>query len=292
MNTNTFLTIVLTFLFIFEVWYLLKIFYLNITCDNSTSNKDNTYLLYNEPYATPNTPKVYFLSFASDSFYNALNRIKDQAKSMNIFDEILCMTDKDLKNDKEFWAKHGNFIEQNGRGYGYWLWKPYLNSKLFDRINDNDIVVYADSGCELNPKGMKRLHEYFDKVNKSNYGMLTFDMEHLKEKCWTKNDLIEFMDPNNKNNHKETGQYMATSFIYRKCDHVKKLFNEWYKLAQDYHNINNDPSKSKNDDCFGEHRHDQSLFSLLRKKYKTEVISDETYPPGNEKMPIWASRKR
>ncbi len=34
-----------------------------------------------------------------------------------------------LKNAFEknkFWKKHGTFIESNPRGYGYWLWKPFI----------------------------------------------------------------------------------------------------------------------------------------------------------------------
>ena len=49
----------------------------------------------------------------------------------------------------EFWNNHSEFILANKRGYGYWLWKPYLIMKTLEQMNDNDILVYADCGCEI-----------------------------------------------------------------------------------------------------------------------------------------------
>ena len=39
------------------------------------------------------------------------------------------VTDEHLKIDKLFWENHGKIIENNSRGYGYWLWKPYIVKK-------------------------------------------------------------------------------------------------------------------------------------------------------------------
>ena len=55
-----------------------------------------------------------------------------------------------MYNDKEFWKKNGDFIEKNKRGYGYWLWKSYIIKKTMDMMKDGDILLYLDSGCEIN----------------------------------------------------------------------------------------------------------------------------------------------
>jgi hypothetical protein len=68
---------------------------------------------------------------------------------------------------------------------------------------------------------------------------------------------------------------MATTFILKKCNHTMKLVNEWYKYSSIYHLIDDSKSNAKNDDIFYEHRHDQSIFSLIRKKYGTEIIFNE-----------------
>ena len=84
----------------------------------------------------------------------------------------------------------------------------------------------------------------------------------------------------------------------KKTDINIKLVSEWYNLmiSQNYHLIDDSPSIISNDITFVEHRHDQSCFSLLMKKYNRFVIPDETYfhPNWNNGInyPIWAIRNK
>ena len=231
-----------------------------------------------------------FASFGNDKYYNCLNRIHKQAESFNFFDNIICYTDKDLKNDEYFWNKHGEFIEKNPRGYGYWIWKSYIIIKILKTMNENDILVYADSGCTLNQKGIDRLNEYIDIVNKSEFGILTFKLTHLV-KTWTKMDLIKHFDAEK---YLDTQQLVAGIFVLRKCDHVVNIFDIYFNTSCNYQFLNDNPSNLKNDETFIEHRHDQSIFSLIIKKYGGEMIEDETWFGGSwdTKYPIWATRIR
>ena len=100
-----------------------------------------------------NNNKIYLLSFGNERFYGGLERIKIQGSKFKIFDEIVIVTDKNLKLDEEyqdFWNKHKDFIENNKRGYGYWIWKSHIIQNLMNKINDNDIILYVDAGCNLN----------------------------------------------------------------------------------------------------------------------------------------------
>lgn len=227
--------------------------------------------------------KLYFITFGNQNYYNSLKRISNEVKNFNIFDEIITIRDTDLKNDINFWNKHSNFIENNKRGYGYWLWKPYINLKLLEKINENDIVVYADSGCTFNIQGKKRLLEYIELVKK--YNMLSFELTH-KERKYTKKDVFEYFDYKNDDN-----MINATSFIYKKCDFVQNLFKLYYETCCNYHLLNDEKSISKNYVEFIDHRHDQSIFSIIRKKFNSYHIKDETYPIGILEFPIWATRK-
>ena len=64
-----------------------------------------------------------------------------------------------------------------------------------------------------------------------------------------------------------TDQLQATTILLCVCPETRNLIKEWYNISCDYHNIDDTPSISKNYDCFREHRHDQSIYSLLAKKY-------------------------
>jgi hypothetical protein len=69
-----------------------------------------------------------------------------------------------------------------------------------------------------------------------------------------------------------------------------------------YNLINDSPSVEKNHSSFFEHRHDQSIFSCLRKKYGTYSILNESdldlggfrslpsYEQRLKNKPFWAAR--
>jgi hypothetical protein len=234
-------------------------------------------------------PLKHFITFGNNEYYNSVIRICKQAKSLNTFDVITGVTDSFLKKDKEFWNKHGFFIENNKRGYGYWLWKSYTVKKKIELMNDDDVLVYSDSGSEININGKERLDQYFQMVNQSEYGNLSFSLKFL-EKMYTKMDLINHLDFLNET---DTEQLIATTFVLRKCSHTVDLVNKWYETCCNYHMINDSPSIVPNDPTFIDHRHDQSVFSILRKKYGTLTIPDETYfinwNEGSDK-PILAKR--
>jgi hypothetical protein len=159
-------------------------------------------------------------------------------------------------------------------------------------MNENDIVMYADAGCTININGKKRLYEYFDMVEHSIHGMLSFQMPHIEQK-WTKMDIFKHLDAYE---YQETKQLHATVFIIRKCEHSVDMVNKWYETCTHYDLINDSPSHSKNHPDFSENRHDQSVWSIIRKKYGTVIIeNDETYFVNwNEgyNYPIWAMRQR
>lgn len=226
--------------------------------------------------------KINFLTFGNEKYYKALERLKNEAYSFNIFDKILIYNNLSIFSD--FWNKHSNFIENNKRGYGYWLWKPYLVLKTLETMNNNDILVYADAGCSLNINGINRLNEYFDIVRNSNYGILSFELEHV-EKKWCKMDLFEYIDVMNNDNILNSNQLVGGIFILKKCEHTIKLVEMWNDImSNNYNLIDDSKSKLKNDDSFIEHRHDQSVFSILRKKYGSYIIKDETWLPILEEV--------
>lgn len=242
--------------------------------------------------------RKWFITFGGPSYdyHNAVARVCRDANEIGAFDHIIGYTEKDLMNDAAFWDKHAGFILANKRGYGYWTWKSYLTKKMLEKMNENDILVYADAGCKINPHGKPRLLEYFDIVNKSKFANFSFQMEHL-EKTWTKMDIIDYYDAN-QSNIVETGQLISGVYILRKCQHTTDLIDRWYEATCNYHLSDDSPSYIPNDASFSENRHDQSLFSVVRKKYGSEMSEfDETWFSPNwqasgANYPFWAMRMR
>jgi len=245
------------------------------------------------------TQQKWFITFGGPTanYHNAVKRICKQANNIDVFDHIIGYTDNDLKRDTAFWNRHKDFIESNTRGYGYWLWKSYLTKKTLEQMNDDDILVYADAGFIINPHGKPRLLEYFDIVNQSPHANFSIQMPEHLEKCWTKMDIIHYYNEN-RVEILETGQFISGLYILRKCPHTVELIDKWYEGSCIYHLPDDSPSSISNDPYFNENRHDQSLFSVLRKKHGTEKSTiDETWfsPDWNTRghhYPFWAMRMR
>jgi len=195
------------------------------------------------------------------NYSEAVNRITNQAEKLNLFDQYFGYSDKDLKNDNDFWIKHSNFILSNARGYGYWIWKPYLIMKKLEEMNDNDILVYADSGCEIMNSKKPAMEKLFEQVKTD---LLIGSYAQVEYK-YTKKDLIVHLNMDNPE-YINTLQHAATTICILKCPKTIQFVKEWYELCCNYSLLNDSPSVNKNHDEFIEHRHDQSIFSLLTKK--------------------------
>ena len=237
-------------------------------------------------------PKRYFITFGgpTTNYHRAVDRICREAYHSRMFDIIIGITDSNLKQDIPFWETHGTFLESNKRGSGYWLWKPYIIMRQLEQMKENDILVYADAGCAINAndESKRRMGEYIDMVNDSEYGILSFQMGYA-ENTYTKADILEHL-----NYTENTGQLVGTTFVLRKCKHVIDMTKLWYDTCCTYDLINDTPSKIPNAIGFIDTRHDQSIWSVIRKKYGSITLPDETYfnnwQRDGYKSPIWAVR--
>lgn len=209
---------------------------------------------------------VHFITFGGggDNYIKAGERIIRQANDLHLFDRTILYTDEMLRNDQQFWNKHSEFIQNNRRGYGYWLWKPYIIKKTMEELNDGDTLLYLDAGCELLEHKKEQLKQCITIV-KSDFIVGT-DLACTPERYWNKMDCIlklEMLDDHYLNLNQRQG---GTNMFYI-CDRTRHLVNKWYEIACDYHIIDDSPSISPNLEGFIEHRHDQAIFSLLTKKY-------------------------
>lgn len=217
-----------------------------------------------------------FITFGSHNNYiDAGKRLIEQAKNTDMFNEIILYTADDLKTDDLFWKTHGDFISKNSRGYGYWIWKSYLIKKNMEKMNHGDILLYLDCGCEIDCREKNWIYSCMEqvKIDKIMGTYYRFPGD-FSEKYWSKMDLIEKCNINS--TLLDSKQRQGGLILLYVCDEVKQLVDEWDKLSFDYHNLNDSPSILTNSAGFKEHRHDQSIFSLLTKKYNlfSKIVLD------------------
>lgn len=231
---------------------------------------------------------IHFLTFGTPDYQKQLDRITKEAELFECFSSIKGASVHDL--DKDFTDKHSGFMKRNPRGYGFWIWKPQIVLQTLRNIPDGDVLVYADSGCNMNYHGKQRFMEYIDiATNKSPTGVVCFQMPPHKERWYTKQSIFDFLDASE---YKEFFQIHATSFIIKKCPLSMSLVTDWSNMSQMYPFIDEHDKNVQSND-FIDFRHDQSIWSILNRKYGSYVIkTDETFPPNQNMMPIWGSRIR
>jgi hypothetical protein len=227
--------------------------------------------------------KIIFFSFATRDLSISINRLKQEAINSKFYDQIKILSNNDIDaKGKKILLKF-----KNKRGYGYWFWKPYLILKIMKKMNAGDILHYADIGCHINSKAYKKFKEYIKLLDKHKKGILAFQYYPLKKKMpktikfpereeykYSKADLLNFFNYLNNKKIKQTGQFWAGSFFIKKNKFTVSFLKEWLNVFIINPDLVNDSmSKIKNDSGFIENRHDQSIFSILCKKYKILSLS-------------------
>lgn len=203
-------------------------------------------------------------------------------------------------------AKWGGALESNGgrydpffmgekcvkvtRGFGYWCWKPQVILQSLRQINDNDILIYADIGCEFVPSRAKSLLQKL-KMLESN-DIMGFSCYGSNPKYWTKGDIFEFFGVKNDPNFTETPE-LAGGFIFmKKTQKTIQIMNEFLNIFKNHFNLVDDsPSQTPNFEGFIENRHDQSIWTMINKKHKLQNFSYSNDNELLEKFGIAVSRK-
>ncbi|MGN6605041.1 MAG: hypothetical protein ACTHK8_21475 [Ginsengibacter sp.] len=217
--------------------------------------------------------KIHFLTFASTNYKNTFRRITTEAENCGFFDTITCLNEFDLPIQYRI----DNQVNEQTRGYGYWIWKSYITNQLLSEIPEGDILVYIDAGCSINCEGRKRFYDYIKLLTTSEYSNLSFQL-NFPEKIYTKGDLFKHFHLEENNAIRNSGQLMATSFLIRKDKSSVNLTEKWFTLCHEHKNLLIDsPSSYPNDPKFIAHRYDQSIFSILRKLQGSIILGHETF---------------
>ncbi len=248
-----------------------------------------------------------FVTFASSSWHKARSRIVRQAQKLGVFDAVYGYDEADLV--ASFRERYRDKLVNGSRGFGYWCWKPQVILQALDEMSEGDILQYTDAGCHLNSAGKARLDEYFEIAARTASGVLAFQATtptyplpdlpceplDLIENRWVKGDLLDHLGVRQDSSIVQTPTIGATVILIRNCDASRRLIQKWAAVVdEDFHLIDDTPSISPNFPEFVEHRHDQSIFSLLCKMYGVETLSAyEYWFPGRDGVtPDWGVLKK
>ena len=225
--------------------------------------------------------KIVFLTFSNKNCEKYAANLVLQAKNLNFFDNVICETD--FINDDEFKValKNTKFssIYNIEKGYGFWLWKPYIIYKHLCKLNDNDILIYSDPGGNfpINPIlkswAKNKMNQYFIFLDENN-GCMSFESGFPEHKT-TKMEVFDYFKDYNIENTYLTQSRVSNLHFIKKCDFSFDLYKQWWNIAKNQPYLFDDcVCRSCYNTGIIEPRNDQSVWSLLCKKMKVVVHSD------------------
>lgn len=201
---------------------------------------------------------IYLINFADEKL-KYLQYINTWfGKKRGKIDEVFEYSPKDI--DKNFYEMNKNIFSIQ-KGYGLYIWKPYIVNKTMEKIKYGDIILYMDVGASL----VKDFRSVAHLLEEQDIWCCELP---LIEKQFTKKEALIDMDAYRESIY-ESNQIHASYFAIKKNIQTEKFCKEWLQYAQ---NIEILDDREYTDQVFSElkfhtHRCDQSIFSVLCKKY-------------------------
>lgn len=242
--------------------------------------KIKTYIFENKciipPLITPALPplhkddyRIIAINYANEGYSKAQNWNTKTALEVGDVDGVLNFSPNNI--DKHFKKTNEKILKQY-RGDGYYLWKPYIILKTLEEVLDEgEYLVYTDSGIIY----LNSTRYLVNIMERNALDILAFSLEsrgsNNLERYLTKRDCFILMGCD-ESKYSETPQFTESFVVYKKSKFTLDFIKEELKYAKDPRIVTDmmNTLGYQNYPGFYDHKHTQSIFSLLLKKYQIQ----------------------
>lgn len=233
-----------------------------------------------------------FFTWSNESFERNRDRLASDIRASGIFANVFAFDADAIRALPEYGVRVEPLVKKYPRGWGLWVAKSFLARHVLHSMHEGEVLVYADAGCVYVDEHRETLEHMIAAISgPSGPDNIAYQM-CLKEKDWTKSDLLAHLGVLERRDITESGQLFGGIFLLRKTAETVELVRQWLEVFMQENLVNDEPSTCPNASSFIEHRHDQSAWSVLRKLHpKTLFLSDNT-PKNFCAAPIQAWRRR
>ncbi len=233
-----------------------------------------------------------FLTFGDGrtGWMKASRRLLRESKKTALFSENYSFTLNDISqiDSDAFRTIQKIRARQEFRGCGFWIWKPAMLFWAHLQF-PNDHLLYVDAGSHFktDPSGTNRLCQLLIEAEQN--GALAWSLPNHNELQWTKSETLDLLKPSNSivcENQVQSGYISLPPSLER-----NELLGQWRNFALESDGFHfTDELRGVQHPEFIEHRHDQSVLSILWKSLSLHARNDETFPTRGSTFPVVSAR--
>lgn len=214
---------------------------------------------------------THLVCYATPEYHAGQRRLTASATRFGV--EQVHAWDRPRLAQTAFYDAHRSILDLP-RGGGYWLWKPHLVFETLTAMNPGATLFYADSGIEV----VADLSPLVALCSRQG-GLLVFAGHYYRHgkpnECgsWTKRDCFVEMNCDEPRYH-HACMVDASFLVLEKCERSMAVVNEWLRYCKLRSVLTDDPNVCGLDNLpgFVEHRHDQSVLSLVTERHRLELF--------------------
>lgn len=206
---------------------------------------------------------LYVVNFADEKYRDKQILNTKSAYEKGKADKVFEYSPKDLTELKLKFPAHFEVK----RGYGLWFWKPYVILKALERITEGDYLFYCDSGSVF----IDDIHKLIPDMQESGEDIMVFELP-LLNKYFTKKETFNILNSEDYSGN----QLLGTFILLRKSDKSIHYMEEWLQAMSDIRVLDSKIYLPgiKNPKNFRAHREDQSILTILCKKWNIKAHRD------------------
>lgn len=233
-------------------------------------------------------PRIHLASFATRIFLPRQWFLTKSAIANRICDEATSWRMKDLI-DAGF-RQRAPKISLESRGAGYWAWKPFIIEHHLQRIPDGDILLYCDVGRRNAFKLLQRpLDPYLDWMDHNGLDVMPGVLIPWKGpmSMWTKRNAFVQTGMDHPPAHAAC-PIQASFSLWRASGNSRGFAKSWMDWCAEPELVGDDRGDRTLTEMpdFRDHRHDQSLLTLLCLKHGIQGLDiGQEMPPIDTQHP-------
>ena len=228
--------------------------------------------------------KATVICFGTPEYAGSLCALRHSALTAGGADAVTVYGPDDVT---AFFEANPELLRGTPRGYGWWAWKPHLIHRALTEAADGEWVVYVDAGAVLSSD----LRTYLDAVPDGK-DIVLFSLgnggEDRSIAAWTSARAIFKMGAHTLGG--ET-QVNAAVQVYRAGPRAREFADAYLRWCCDPEVVTDPVAGDRNAPQFRDHRHDQSVLSILAAAWRgddalavwrdpTQYGCDHAVPPG------------